>query len=529
MFVDFDSVSDPVPLEADICIVGAGAAGITLALELIPTGKKILLLEGGDLRPKTQSQSLYEMDLAGHYESPSRSRLRYFGGSTNHWDGSVRTFSRIDFETRSWVANSGWPISFDDVYPYYSRAFVYVEAGPLADEKPYVNDYLGGLTAKLAKTGFECKVGYHSTPTHFGIQYADKLREAPNLTVVLNANLISINEAQNRRSVESLTVANYKGRKTEVKSRGNYVIALGGLENARALLLSDKVTPGGIGNEYGTVGRYFMDHPAIKAIVFHPSQEFVKSWRQGLLQFGGIDHALTLSASEEVLRQEHLVNARMPFDPVTEIDVSTGIESMHQIEKAVSKMMPLPHILSHLANIWKDEDLIVEQYRRKNGSAPTQSRGDKFGGYLFDMMMEQRPDPDNRITLTDKRDALGLRKGKVSWRLQQQEKDDFKRFVNLFAKRMGAQGLGIVQSLLDDDDTDRRFNELINWGSHHMGSTRMSATPKTGVVDGQQRIHGRENIYMAGSSVFPTGSHIPPTATIVATSIRLADHLRKDL
>ena len=92
MFVDFDSVSDPVPLEADICIVGAGAAGITLALELVPTGKKILLLEGGDLRPKAQSQSLYEMDLVGHYEAPSRSRLRYFGGSTNHWDGSVRTF-----------------------------------------------------------------------------------------------------------------------------------------------------------------------------------------------------------------------------------------------------------------------------------------------------------------------------------------------------------------------------------------------------------------------------------------------------
>jgi choline dehydrogenase-like flavoprotein len=264
-------------------------------------------------------------------------------------------------------------------------------------------------------------------------------------------------------------------------------------------------------------------------MVFYPNADFRRAWQGGEVVYQSMIYAMHFQATEGFLRQHRLTNARMPLEWSTKTDTSAGIESAHQIEKALSKGIGLPHILSHLSNMLQDEDLIVEQWRRKRGLTPVKSRADDFGGFVIEMMMEQRPDRDNRIALTEKRDALGLRKGKLSWRLPQQEKDDFKRLVDLFAKGVGAQGLGIVRSLLDDDDTSRRFGELLNYGSHHMGSTRASADPKKGVVDADQRIHGRSNIYVAGSSIFPTGGHVPPTTTIVATTIRLADHLRKRL
>lgn len=524
MLIDFDAVTEAPQFQADICIVGAGAAGITLALELIPTGKKILLLEGGGLDSSEASQALYQMEVVSpRYQPTDTSRLRLFGGTTNHWEGSVRTLDPIDFQQRPWVHDSGWPFSYDDLLPFYERAFPYVEAGPLfLNEDPFIA-HLGAYHDKIIRAGLACRLGYHSKPTRFGRRYLSDLQAAPNLTIVVNANLLSINEAANRRSVETLSIANYKRRTATVKA-ATYVIALGGMENARALLLSDRVTPGGIGNEYGIVGRYFMDHPVVKALVFFPKPDFLQSWGSGLVPYMPGRHALTLQASEETLRRHQIVNARMPLVWASESDISEGIEAAHQLQKGVTKGIFLPHVLSHLWNVFKDEDLIIDEWR--NRGQPKSARARKFGAFVVDMMIEQRPDPENRIVLTDKRDALGLRKGKLFWRMQQQDKDDVTRLVDIFAKGAGAQALGLVRSSLAQDDTGRRFHELLNYGSHHMGSTRASLDPKKGVVDAHQRIHGRENIYVAGSSIFPTGGHVPPTATVVATTIRLADHLK---
>jgi choline dehydrogenase-like flavoprotein len=529
MLIDFDSVSEAPQFSADICIVGAGAAGITLALELIPTGKQILLLEGGGMEPSKASQTLYQMDIASpRYPSTTFSRLRYFGGSTNHWEGSVRSFDPIDFETRSWVPNSGWPISYNDLQSYYDRAFTYVEVGTRYRDETPLTEHLGKLGQSIAAAGFRPRVGYASPPTRFGMEYQDRLLAAPNVTIVTNANLLSIDEAQNRRSVETVTISNYKQLKTKVNAK-YFVIALGGLENPRALLLSDAVTSGGIGNENDLVGRYFMDHPVVEATIFYPSPDFNHSWGTGYVNYQARNYLLYLEASEDFLRQHQLTNARIPLRWANEMYTSAGIESFHQITKAISTGMGLPHVLTHIWNIMKDGDLLYEQWRRQEGYRPVDGRADQFGGYFSQMMTEQHPDPENRVVLTGKRDAFGLRKGEVFWRVSQQEKDDFKRFVDLFAKGAGAEGLGTVRSLLEDDDTGRRYLDILNYGYHHMGTTRMSTDPKKGVVTPDLRIHGRENIYIAGSSVFPTSSHIPPTATIVALSIRLAEHLRTRL
>jgi choline dehydrogenase-like flavoprotein len=262
-------------------------------------------------------------------------------------------------------------------------------------------------------------------------------------------------------------------------------------------------------------------------VVFYPIAGFMRAWDMGIANSVSLNPFL--QASEDLLRRNQLTNARMPLAWATKSYTSQGIESTHQIEKALATGRELPEILTHLRNVLGDADLILEQWRRQHGFKPMVNRADEYGGYVMQMMMEQRPDRANRIILTDERDALGLRKGRVAWRLPQSEKDELKRLIAFFAKGMGAQGLGVVRSFLSEDDTDRRFEDVVNFGAHHMGTTRASVDPKRGVVDGDQRIHGRGNIYMAGSSVFPTGSHVPPTTTIVATTIRLADHLKKRL
>jgi choline dehydrogenase-like flavoprotein len=526
LLTDFNSAPEGATFHADVCIVGAGAAGITLAMELLASGKHILLVEGGDLRQSEESQSLYGIARTSPYFDPKRSRLRYFGGSTNHWEGSVRTFDPIDFEKRPWVANSGWPFSYQDLVPYYDRAFTYIDVPERFREEVPVLRHLEAFRQSLSSGGFQARVGYSSAPTRFGKKYLEQLRAAPNVTILTRANLMSINESPDRRSVKSLTICNYK-RQSGTIAAANYIVALGGIENARALLLSDAVTPGGIGNEYDLVGRHFMDHPVIEGLVFYPRADFVKAWQEGRFAHNSRTYGVSLQASEEMLRQERLCNARMPLDWAPKIHTSRGIESAHQIQKALGGPEELDQVLVHLGNVFGDADLILEQWRRKKGYAPMVDRADEYGGHVVQMMMEQWPDPENRILLTQDRDALGLRKGRIAWRLPQAERDGFKRLVALFAKGVGAQGLGIVRSLVEEDETGRRFDELMNYGHHHMGTTRASAEPRTGVVNADLRIHGRENIFMAGSSVFPTGSHVPPTTTIVATAIRLADHLKK--
>ncbi len=528
MFLDLNSISELPELHADICIVGAGAAGITLALELIATRKDILLLEGGALNFQQASQSLYSMKvISPHYFDPMQSRLRFFGGSTNHWDGSVRAFDPIDFEYRPWVADSGWPFGYSDLQRYYDRAFSYVEAGKWQNnEQPFTRP-LRGYQEKLAKRGFGFRLAYDSPPTRFGERYLQQLRSAPNVSIAVNANLLSINEAKDRRTVEGLTIGNYKGHRTQVKAR-IYVIALGGMENARALLLSDAVTPGGLGNEYDLVGRYFMDHPVVESVVLYPGADFKRVWGTGDFKLGGKDYRLACQATEEALRRHQLTNARMPLDWANELYTSEGIESAHELSSAVAHGS-LGHVLRHLGNMLKDSDLIFGEWWRQRGHDAKGGRAEEFGGYISQMMIEQRPNRDNRIVLTNNRDALGLKKGEVIWRLSGQEKEDLTRLIALFAKAVGAEGVGIVHSLLEQDDSGRRLNQMMNFGHHHMGTTRAHANARKGVVDGNQRIHGRENIFVAGSSVFPTGSHVPPTATIVATTIRLAEHLKGKL
>ncbi|MCZ7536521.1 MAG: hypothetical protein M5T61_11855 [Acidimicrobiia bacterium] len=262
MFRPADEVPAGSVLRADICIAGGGAAGITLARELRGSGASVILLESGGFDPDPDDQALYTARSSGDRYDPLATRLRYLGGATNHWSGWCRPIDPLHFEPRGWIANSGWPISRSDLDPYYARAAKVCElppsfgdstAGDRGDNEG-VDRWFQSLFEDDAITSTEY---WFSPPTRFGSRYRDDLELSSETTAYLRANLVNVANSDGR--VTQFEVATLDGNNFAVEA-GAYVIALGGIENARMLLASRDSSPAGLGNDGGLVGRYFMDH-----------------------------------------------------------------------------------------------------------------------------------------------------------------------------------------------------------------------------------------------------------------------------
>ena len=255
MFVDFRSPEAPQDIHCDLCIIGAGAAGITLAYALADTGIQVCLLESGGLENAEDIQALYDGDSVGLANaSPIGCRLRYFGGTTNHWEGWCAPLRDIDFEPRSWVPNSGWPIRKTDLDPYYERAQEICQIGSFDFKTDASHHFPEFAPDKAVTRHFQ-----FSPPTRFGTVYRERLDRAANVQVLLYANTIGLETDASATEVRSVRLQTLQGRSGSVRAR-IFVLACGGMENARLLLLSNQVEPTGMGNSSGLVGQYFMQH-----------------------------------------------------------------------------------------------------------------------------------------------------------------------------------------------------------------------------------------------------------------------------
>jgi hypothetical protein len=260
MFIDANTLEDGFRAEADVCIVGAGAAGITLAVALAATGTDVVLLESGGLVPDAPTQALSDtIDRDPRFPFTS-TRLRYFGGSTNHWGGLCRALDEDDFLVRPWIGESGWPFRRAELVPYYERALPMLEiprAFSLDDldrarpDRPY-------LVAR-DHPGFTPLVWLQSPPTMMGERYRDAIAEDPHVRCLLHANAVEISMDAGGRHATGIRMATLGGRRASIAAK-RYVLCAGAIENARLLLLSDSVVPGGIGNGHDLVGRCFMTH-----------------------------------------------------------------------------------------------------------------------------------------------------------------------------------------------------------------------------------------------------------------------------
>jgi choline dehydrogenase-like flavoprotein len=520
-------------LETDICIVGAGAAGITIAGQLDGTSRDVCLVEAGGRTPDQETQSLYDLENLGYpIRENFMSRARYFGGSCNLWAGRCMRLAAIDFEERPWVPRSGWPIPRAEVEAYCPKAAEILHLPPLRHFD--VSSYREKMTAdeKALVTGPEIAPRislWAKSPLRFGDAYKSRLRKSGNLRLLLNANAIGVNLDRDGTVVESLNARTLSGDRLTIRAR-SFVLACGGLENARLLLVSRDVHPNGVGNRWDLVGRYFMDHPRS---VFGKVRLRENSrlpllrgipLRDGKVQFG-------LGLSEEIQRREGLLNHYATFEAQFSEYVEEKYESFVQTMKVLLRrgyagnrldggragLGRIPEMIYLLTPKELMPHLIYRWYwHLRHTMNPGEGGNDRVIVYFC----EQPPDPESRVTLDAGRDALGVNKLALRWRIGEEVERSLSRLQEVLGESLAQKGVGVVESA--------SLEPVYSDASHHMGTTRMSNDPKRGVVDADCRVHGVSNLFLAGGSVFPTAGHINPTLTIVALALRLADHLEKE-
>ena len=508
MHVDARTLADQSLIEADLCIVGTGAAGISLALEWIGSNKKVVLLEAGGFELDADTQKLNEGHITGrHYFPLSSTRLRFFGGTTGHWMGFCSPFDPIDFEKRDWVPHSGWPISRQDLDPFYERAHPILDLGPFEWEPAYWEAQSPDkIRLPFDSSRISTKMWQFSPPTRFNTKYRESLVNAKNVHLYTYANVTNIVANENISVIDGLEVKCLNGKSHLVKAK-QIVLACGALQNTRLLLASNKQSGNGLGNQHDLVGRFFMDHVEIDAA-------------QLVLPAPGPMDLYMMSFYEAKARGELAFTASMQAEHSI-LNMTAGLWPARNTQPSTSRFDTFPQTAEATLQWWDD---IEQAYKAGTRRLPDTSKLQK---YRLATRMETAPNPDSRITLSEEQDALGVPTINFNWQLSELDKHSVRTFYEVLGQETGKAGLGRVQLY------DWLFEDSPPWpghlgsGWHHMGTTRMHDDPKQGVVDAHNKVHGLANLYIAGSSVFTTSAAVNPTLTIVALSLRLSDHLKQ--
>ncbi|MGI9493407.1 MAG: FAD-dependent oxidoreductase [Geminicoccaceae bacterium] len=515
---DFRAYDGDDDIYCDVCIAGAGAAGVALALSLAKQHHKVVLLEAGGFDYEEETQDPYVGESVGRpYHDLVTTRLRFLGGSTNHWGGMCSHLDPHDFEKRSWVPHSGWPIGFEDLRPWYEEAQAWVELGAFDYRRDAISPE-GTRYLPFDEERLRHKMWHYSRPpTNFGIEHRAKLEMATSLDIFLYANLVDIELGRLSDEVKGFVVQSYGGKKAMVRAR-HFVLALGGLENPRLLLNATADRAAGIGNERDLVGRFFMEHlNADAGQVATVDDKWSNSYDS--LFHGDRQYRAFLLPSEKQQQELRILGSAIGLGPLFHArERSVAYESLHKIKMAWLRRRMPDDLGGHISNLISDATGLKEALEERFD--PTV--------YLY-TEAEQAPNPDSRVMLARNRDALGLQRLRLDWRLSEIDKRSIREMAYLIGEELGRMNKGRVglppwlleEAIVDDDP--------MVGGYHHMGTTRMSVDPSTGVVDSNCRIFSTANLYVAGSSVFTTGGAANPTLTIVALALRLADHLDQEL
>ena len=469
----------------DVCIIGSGPAGVTLARRLGARGLSVALCEGGGLELTPESQNLYKGQVVGQPYFPlDTARLRYFGGSSNHWGGWTHTLDPYDFEANPDNPLSGWPITLDDLAPYAAEADAILNLP--ADRTP--PDMFPDDQDTLVPRFFR----FSRPITRFGGKYRDELNASKTIEVFLNANLVDMRLDADKHAVTEAVFRSFKRPDSFAVKARSFALCLGALENARALLNMTGDIPVGLGNENDLVGRYFMEHlhADLGKVVFRKP----------------LDWLLVYAPSQRLMKQKRILNFGMRVgDP----DQWNGGDF-------TGEMKPQPPCAV-------DFDDVLEAAMEGRKSPCPGLLGDAF------IVAEQSLNPDNRVRLGADKDRFGLRTMELDWSLSETDYRTMKTCATVTGQLMAyydVARLKVVDWLLEGE---KPTLDQLAGGNHHMGTTRMSVDPRTGVVDANCKVHSLANLHIGGSSVFSTSGHANPTYSITQLALRLGDHLGDQL
>jgi choline dehydrogenase-like flavoprotein len=531
MLIDARTLAGGTTQSADVCIIGGGVAGVTMAHQLVRTPARVALLEGGGLsftkslrslptvlkRHLRGEQALARGRNVGQYYYPLRfTRGRALGGSSRAWAShglQAAPLAAIDFAARDGFPDHGWPFGLETLEPYYERAQRACNLGPYEYE-------VGPWEARGLGRQLPLDEGVvRSTMFQFGLdsafnRYEADLAEADNVQLMVHANVTRI-AIDGHGRVDHVQGTTLDGNRFTVRA-DTFVLAAGAIETARLLLVSNDVQPAGIGNQHDLVGRYFQEHPDAEVGLLLPAPGVdLEAFRLYVSQEVAPDlnaHAM-LRLSDDVLEREGLLNAVVRLRPTYPSSIDPAVRSARTVRRSLHHGVPTAGLPTHAVRAARGVGSLVEHQAAKRSAAPT-----AFG---LDIMAEQVPNRESRVRLGRRRDRLGMPTTVLDWRLAERDWASVRRTVEILGETIRDAGLGEVVSTVGDGSPVPPVYG--NW--HHLGTTRMHVDPAHGVVDENCRVHGVPNLYISGGSVLPTSGYANPTLTIAALALRLADHL----
>jgi choline dehydrogenase-like flavoprotein len=522
MRVDLEDVATGTAFRSDVCVIGAGVMGLLLANKLAGYGLEVSLLEAGGLELESRSQALYESEMRGEtHLGTTEARFRTFGGSSIRWGGQLLPYSTEVFTSRPAVGGASWPISEADFENYYKEISSIMGVNDL----PYDDRFLRHFRSESGLGTGQVRVRFSKFAPFPRRNLAKTVGKAclisPRVTVYLHANAVSVDLEPGGNRVRSVTACNYQGGKFTFTA-GDFAICTGAIEASRLLLNSTGVDPVGVGNAGGLVGRYFHDHlsalvawltpPDLPAFVRHFAPYYVR----------GTLHTPKMEASAALQKDLGLLDVHAHF-------------GIHESENSgFGLLRSALRDFQHGKLSVTDTRLLVQLPMLAGGAAKMAFAMKVLGRRLpssqsrisLSFNTEQKPRADSRVQLSDRRDALGLRKVVVDWKRSAEEGETIHRFASIVETYLASLGLSHLDWVPERAEGPKALLQIGGDSCHQMGGTQMGTSPRDSVVTGDLRLHDVHNLYVASCSVLPSGGSTGPTFTVMALTLRLADHLR---
>jgi choline dehydrogenase-like flavoprotein len=518
MIVDLDSLTSPRKWQTKVCILGGGIAGLILAHSLRRKNIPVVLLEAGGLQLEPRCQDLNRAEMAGlPHLGTSTGRCRILGGASNQWGGQLMPFTPDVFEAPPVCDLPHWPITSEDLEPYFHQIQLLMGVNSL----PFTDDLLNAFQQRTPFTSDDIRIRFSKWLPHRNRNLSKTLGQqcidSSYISVFLHACATRIALREDGGSVKSVTAKTMNGLTHEFEA-DLFVVCAGTIETSRLLLAS------GVGNDHDQVGRYFHDHISVEAAAIQPlQQERILRHFTPLLR-NGTSHTVKLEASTALRARHRLLSVMAHF--TFEEPEDTALHSVRTILRSL-QAGKLDSGLVRTALKILPQSLEMGRYLK---TAYLSNRRPVSTGarVILKIDTEQKPHAESRIKLSKQQDRLGSPIARVNWRISEEERRAVQTFAGVLDAVFRDAGLGTLafdKRIFRDDDS---WFSLPMDVMHMMGGTRMGFCPSTSVVNENLQVHGVENLYVASCSVFPTGGCSNPTFSLMALTLRLSDLIVKE-